>query len=66
MIYNSMLIAWIFNSLEKDLQACMAYVEDAKALWHDMRERFSQGNETRIYEIKAEICLLKQEGKTIP
>ncbi|PKI33743.1 hypothetical protein CRG98_045865 [Punica granatum] len=38
----------------------------AQTLWEDLRERYSQGNETRIYQLKAEIDNLKQEGMSIP
>lgn len=62
---NSMLIAWIFNTMEEELQGGVACAVDAKVLWDDLRERFSQGNQTRIYQLKSEICLLKQEGQTV-
>ncbi len=64
-ICNSMIVAWISNTLEKDLQPSIACIEDAKVLWDDLKVRFSQSNETHIYQIKSEICLLRQEGRTI-
>lgn len=65
MVCSSMLIAWIFNSLEKDLQTSVACGYDAKAIRDDLTEGFSQGNENRICEIKYGNCLLKHQGKTI-
>ncbi|PKI61503.1 hypothetical protein CRG98_018087 [Punica granatum] len=62
---NSMIAARISSSLGKERQLSIACIEEAKALLDDLRERFSQGNETRIYEIKSWICLLKQEGRYV-
>ncbi|PKI76894.1 hypothetical protein CRG98_002681 [Punica granatum] len=41
-ICNSMLVAWIFNHLEKHLQTTIDNAEDAKVLWDDLKERYSQ------------------------
>lgn len=63
--WNSMLIAWIFNTMGKDLQATVAYADDVRKLWNDLKERYSQGNLARIYQLKSDICLLKQEGQSV-
>ncbi|KAI4381652.1 hypothetical protein MLD38_007709 [Melastoma candidum] len=62
---NSMLVAWIFNHLERDVQRTVACAGDAKDLWDLLRERFSQGNITEIHQIKAKICLLRQAGTIV-
>lgn len=64
-LVDSMIVAWIFNTMEKDLMASVNYPESAKKLWDDLRERFGQGNEARTYQIKSEICLLRQEGRSV-
>lgn len=66
MACNKMLVAWIFNSMEKDLLAGVAYAKDAKMLWDNLRECFSRGSGTGIYQIKSEIRLLKQGGRPVP
>lgn len=38
----------------------MAYVEEAKVIWYELKERFAQGNRPRIHKIKTEIGLLWQ------
>ena len=63
--WNSMLIAWIFNTMGKDLQATVAYADDVRKLWNDLKERYSQGNLARIYQLKSDICFLKQEGQSV-
>ncbi|PKI63701.1 hypothetical protein CRG98_015891 [Punica granatum] len=64
-IANSTVVAWIANTLEKDLQPSIACIENVKILWDDLKQRFSQGNETRIYQLKCEIYQLKQEGRPV-
>ncbi|PKI42793.1 uncharacterized protein LOC116206262 [Punica granatum] len=62
---NSLVLAWVFNGMEKELQPSAAYATEAKALWDDLKERYSQGNEMRIYQLKSDINLYRQEGKTV-
>ncbi|PKH47914.1 hypothetical protein CRG98_050403 [Punica granatum] len=62
---NSLVLAWIFNRLEKELQPSAAYATEAKTFWDDLKERYSQGNEMRIYQLKSDIGSYRQEGKTI-
>ncbi|XP_031402520.1 uncharacterized protein LOC116212069 [Punica granatum] len=62
---NSTLLAWIFNTMEERLQATVAYAIDAKGLWDDLKERYSEGNQSRVFQIKTEICLLRQEGMSV-
>ncbi|PKI73560.1 hypothetical protein CRG98_006141 [Punica granatum] len=62
---NSMLVSWIFNHLDEDLQNSVAGAKNAKILWDDLRERFSQGNETKIHQLKSDICLLRQDRKSV-
>jgi len=40
-VCNSMIVSWIFNSLDKSLQGSVAYVEEAKLLWAMLKERFA-------------------------
>ncbi|PKI44169.1 hypothetical protein CRG98_035462 [Punica granatum] len=62
---NSLILAWIFNGLEKELQPSAAYATKANMLWDDLKERYSQGNETRIYQLMSDICMYRQGRKTI-
>ncbi|PKI55586.1 hypothetical protein CRG98_024034 [Punica granatum] len=51
--------------MEEHLQATVAYAVDAKSLWNDLKERYSKGNQTRVFQIKTEIALLKQEELSV-
>ncbi|XP_020242832.1 uncharacterized protein LOC109821048 [Asparagus officinalis] len=59
---NSMLISWIFNSIEKSIQLNVVYLETTKEVWDDLRDRYSIGNTPRIHELKSEIASLRQQG----
>ncbi|KAJ8639743.1 hypothetical protein MRB53_016437 [Persea americana] len=43
-IVNSMLVSWIFNTIEPTLRSTITHMEIAKDLWDDIKERFSVGN----------------------
>ncbi|PKI50438.1 hypothetical protein CRG98_029188 [Punica granatum] len=62
---NSLVVTWIVNSLEKDLQPNITCIENAQILWEDLRQCFSQGKETRIYQLKNKIYGSRQEGKLV-
>ncbi|PKI72596.1 hypothetical protein CRG98_006973 [Punica granatum] len=51
--------------MEGSLQATVAYAVDARSLWDDLKERFSEGNQSRVFQIKTDICLLKQDGLNV-
>ncbi|KAJ1691232.1 hypothetical protein LUZ63_015387 [Rhynchospora breviuscula] len=62
---NSMLVSWLFNSIDSSLQPSVAYFETARELWDDLKERFSVGNAPRIYQLKADIAGAKQQGQSV-
>ncbi|PKI57337.1 hypothetical protein CRG98_022282 [Punica granatum] len=62
---NFMVLAWMFNTMEGSLQATVAYAVDARSSWDDLKERFYEGNQSRVFQIKIDICLLKQEGLSV-
>ncbi|PKI66162.1 hypothetical protein CRG98_013415 [Punica granatum] len=43
---NSLVLTWIVNSPERDLQPSIACIENARILWEDLKQCFAQGNET--------------------
>ena len=62
---NSTILAWLFNSVSKDLQPSVVYFKTAREVWLDLQHRFSQGNGPRIFELRQEICSLAQEDLSI-
>ncbi|KAJ1703741.1 hypothetical protein LUZ63_003520 [Rhynchospora breviuscula] len=62
---NSMLVSWLFNSIDPALQPSIAYAETVKELWDDLKERFAIGNSTRIHQLKADIAAARQQGQSV-
>ncbi|KAJ1688075.1 hypothetical protein LUZ63_019465 [Rhynchospora breviuscula] len=62
---NSMLVSWLFNSIDPALQPSIAYAETVKELWDNLKERFAIGNSTRIHQLKADIAAARQQGQSI-
>ena len=43
------------NSLSPDLKASVMYINSAKDLWIDLKDRLSQDNTPRLFELQKEI-----------
>lgn len=50
-----MVIAWLYNVIERSLYGFGAYAETAKELWSDLKDRYSLANEIRIHQLKSEL-----------
>ncbi|RVW41871.1 hypothetical protein CK203_081580 [Vitis vinifera] len=62
---NDMVISWLLNSIHPDIASSVIYAETASEIWADLRERFSQGNDSRIYQIKRDIVEHRQGQQSI-
>ncbi|MCH94627.1 hypothetical protein A2U01_0015590, partial [Trifolium medium] len=62
---QSMLVSWILNTVEPNLRSTMTYMENARDLWEDIKERFSVANGPKIHQLKADLVACKQAGMTI-
>lgn len=60
---NSMVLTWIFNALSPELHDSVAYVETARDMWLDLKER--QSNATRIQELKHALANLQQRDLSV-
>ena len=47
-----MVTLWIVNSVHPDISNSIMYTESAAAIWNDLKERFSQNSDSRIYQIR--------------
>jgi hypothetical protein len=57
---NNMVLSWIMNSVTEVIASSILYITNAEIMWKDLKERFSQGNGTRIFELKKTISDLNQ------
>ncbi|KAJ8631367.1 hypothetical protein MRB53_024690 [Persea americana] len=64
-IVNSMLVAWIFNTLDVSIRKTVPFPDHVKVLWDDLRDRYSLRNGPRIHELKHMIADCKQRGRSI-
>nr|XP_023889801.1 uncharacterized protein LOC112001870 [Quercus suber] len=59
---NTTILSWLANSLSPDLKANMMYINFAKDLWIDLKNRLSQDNTPRLFELQKEISHLVQDS----
>ncbi|XP_075649899.1 uncharacterized protein LOC142620388 [Castanea sativa] len=57
---NTIVLSWLTNSLSMDLKASVVYINNAKDLWIDLKDRLSQGNTPRLVKLQREISHLSQ------
>ncbi|XP_075661684.1 uncharacterized protein LOC142631403 [Castanea sativa] len=62
---NSTVLAWLFNSVSKDLQPSIVYFKTARDVWIDLQHRYGQGNGPKIFELRKEISFFTQDDFTI-
>ncbi|KAA8543977.1 hypothetical protein F0562_021846 [Nyssa sinensis] len=60
-----MLVSWLQNIISPPLRPSVAFVDDARALWLELQDRFSPQNGPRIYELKKTLANLLQETDTV-
>lgn len=58
---HDMVLSWILNSLSKEIAASVICVDSAMEMWSDLKERFSQGNDPRIFQLQQAIASLTQD-----
>lgn len=62
---NDLVASWILNSVSTEIRPSILYAETAAQIWSDLKDRFSQSNAPKIYQLKQSISALKQEGMSV-
>ena len=62
---NTIVLSWLTNSLSLELKASVMYINTAKNLWNDLRDRLSQGNTPRLFKLQKEISHLSQGSLSV-
>ena len=60
-----MVISWITRSLTTQIAQSTVYIDSAKELWEDLRERFAKSNHFRVSDLLQEINSIKQGERSI-
>ncbi|XP_030963776.1 eukaryotic translation initiation factor 4G-like [Quercus lobata] len=59
---NTMVLSWIYNSVNKNIKSSVTYNETARQVWLDLKHRFDQGNAARIYSLQKAISHISQNN----
>ncbi|XP_019224674.1 PREDICTED: uncharacterized protein LOC109206313 [Nicotiana attenuata] len=62
---NDMVVAWILNSLDREIRETVMYAESAEKLWKEIERRFSQASGIKIFQIRKEISSISQGSSSI-
>ncbi|XP_058732848.1 uncharacterized protein LOC131604424 [Vicia villosa] len=57
---NNMVMAWITNSIDKEISESVLWIDSAKEIWEELHERYHQGDIFRISDLQEEIYAQKQ------
>ncbi|XP_041016146.1 uncharacterized protein LOC121258667 [Juglans microcarpa x Juglans regia] len=57
---NNILLAWILNSVSKDIASNVFFMTSAKQVWDKLKERFAQPDEARIYHLQHKLSGIVQ------
>ncbi|XP_074269033.1 uncharacterized protein LOC141592318 [Silene latifolia] len=57
---NALVTMWIFNTIESSLRRQISLRPEAKQVWLDLKNRFSQANEARVYQLQTELLACRQ------
>lgn len=62
---NELVLTWICHSIEPNIACNMIFSDTVAVIWSDMHDKFFQGDDTRIYQIRQEISECRQESLSI-
>jgi len=62
---NVMILSWIMRTLAPDIAESVMYIDFAKELWEELRERFSQGDYFQISDLLQEVHSIRQGDRSI-
>ncbi|XP_074264249.1 uncharacterized protein LOC141586797 [Silene latifolia] len=57
---NALVTMWIFNTIDPSLRNQITLRPEAKQVWLDIKNRFNQINEARIYQLQADLLACRQ------
>lgn len=63
--YSRMVLSWLLNSMTKDLIASVIYLNTTHAVWMDLKNRCSQGNGPRVFELRRMVSTLSQDNLSV-
>lgn len=62
---NTFVLAWIMNTVSKELLSGIVYALDASMVWADLQERFDKVDGSSIYQFHRDICTIHQGNSLV-
>ncbi|KAL2904344.1 Retrovirus-related Pol polyprotein from transposon RE1, partial [Bienertia sinuspersici] len=64
-VVNSMLVAWMYNTLHDSIGSTVRLPDEAKVLWDELKARYSIGNGPHILVLKSQLADCHQHDKSV-
>ncbi|XP_042942326.1 uncharacterized protein LOC122276564 [Carya illinoinensis] len=62
---NNMVSSWIISSVSKEIGGSIICARTAQNMWEDLKNRFTQGNGPRIFQLQKDLSVLTQEDLSV-
>jgi len=62
---NNMVVSWIQNAVSTDIKHTLAFVDDAQMVWTELKDRFTQQNGPRIFQLRSDLATLRQDRDSV-
>ncbi|XP_019440938.1 PREDICTED: uncharacterized protein LOC109346011 [Lupinus angustifolius] len=62
---NNMVVSWITRSISQPIAQSIVYIDNARDLWVDLKDRFSKGDYFRTSDLLKELHSMRQGDRTI-
>ncbi|KAG5612858.1 hypothetical protein H5410_024139 [Solanum commersonii] len=62
---NDMVIAWLLNSLSRDISEGVIYSQTTVKLWDELKARYGQADDTKLFQLQREINNISQGASDI-
>ncbi|XP_050234723.1 uncharacterized protein LOC126682967 [Mercurialis annua] len=62
---NTLVMSWLMRTLSPTIAQSVIWIDNARDIWDDLHERFTQGDAIRISDLQNEIYSLKQGTSSI-
>ncbi|XP_060190781.1 uncharacterized protein LOC132620082 [Lycium barbarum] len=57
---NDLVVAWLVNSVTKEIQRSVVYSEFAKDIWRELEDRYGKADGARVFELKKSLAHISQ------
>jgi hypothetical protein len=62
---NDMVVSWILHVVSSDIKSSIIYITSSKIMWEDLKDRYSQRNGPRIFQLQKSIAATFQENSNV-